>query len=186
MTTPVFQMRTAEPRLKDGLISMCHAIADKLGKDKPFVIVEIGSFLGESASMILNEFPNATLYCVDPWKQGYDPQDAASSVDMEEVERRFDEWASTQPRVIKRKGVSSDFKDAEEFKQVDIVYIDGCHTYDGVKADIDFWNPRTRLAIAGHDYGYADWLAPVTQAVNDSAGTPDAVFSDSSWLKWKN
>lgn len=180
---PIFSMRdTKHPHLITGLNSLCDFINSEFGQ-KLKNVVEVGSFLGESASYFLNKFPNITLHCVDPWLENYDSQDPASHVDMKEVERRFDEWAKTQTRVKKWKGVSQDFAETLEFNMIDLVYIDGCHTYDGVKADIQFWKPRTKIAIAGHDYGYTDWLGSVTTAVDECLGKPDRVFEDSSWIK---
>lgn len=179
-----FTMRTAEPRLVDGLVDLCAVLKARVGENTPIVIVEVGCYMGESARILLRELPCATLHCIDPWQTGYDPADPASSVDMAEVERQFDLWAKGEPRVVKWKGTSEFVGAAPALASVDVVYIDGLHTYDGVRADIAFWKPRTRIALCGHDYGYTDWLEPVTRGVNDGAGVPDHTFADSSWLKW--
>lgn len=179
---PIFSMR-AESRLVVGLKDLCDTLNYRFG-DELKVMVEVGSFLGESADYFLKNLPNVFLHCIDPWLENYDNQDPASRVCMSEVEQRFDEWAKHQNRVKKWKGVSQDFSKNSEFKLIDVVYIDGCHTYEAVKNDINFWKSRTRLAIAGHDYGYTDWLAPVTRAVDEAVGRPDKVFADSSWIKF--
>ena len=41
---------------------------------------------------------------------------------------------------------------------------------------------RPKVAISGHDYN--TW-GGVTQAIEESLGKPDAVFSDSSWVKYQ-
>jgi predicted O-methyltransferase YrrM len=51
----------------------------------------------------------------------------------------------------------------------DFVFIDGDHSYEGAKRDIDAWRSKVRPGgiLAGHDYVIADWSG-VIQAVNES------------------
>ena len=70
---------------------------------------------------------------------------------------------------------------------VDIVYIDGMHTYDACRHDIEMCRNviKPRLAISGHDY--TDKIAHVIgvkKAVDEAFGAPDAVFCDNSWIKF--
>ena len=65
--------------------------------------------------------------------------------------------------------------------EVDMVFIDGDHSYEAVKADLLAWAPRTRKLICGHDFN--DPLYPgVKQAVHEYFGA-DAirVGPDSLW-----
>jgi predicted O-methyltransferase YrrM len=74
---------------KVGLIEMCEDVKIHLNKDK-ITIVEIGSYMGESAEIFAQQFPNATIYCVDPFANGYDESDIASTADYLDVEQQFD------------------------------------------------------------------------------------------------
>ena len=65
---------------------------------------------------------------------------------------------------------------------LDMVYIDGNHKYEFVKADIKAWLPKIKKGgfLCGHDYGHK--LCPGTKpAIHETAGKPDAVFQDTSW-----
>jgi hypothetical protein len=144
--------------------------------------VEIGCFSGESAVIWHESLPDSAIWCIDPWLPGYDPNDAASNSNMTAVEKAFDQRTFGCERLIKLKGVSETFKDQPCLQSIDVAYIDAMHTYEGVKADIQFWLPRCKLAIAGHDYN-GGWPG-VIKAVDEMLGRPDQIFPDSSWLKW--
>jgi hypothetical protein len=66
--------------------------------------------------------------------------------------------------------------------KADFVYIDGLHTYDQVKKDIENYLPLINKNgfIGGHDYH------PVYQGVMDAIvetiGYPHKTFQDTSWL----
>lgn len=153
-----------------------------LDKGSVWSFVEVGSFAGESAVLWHEALPNATIFCIDPWKSGYDPNDLASSHNMTLVEEAFNKRTMDCYRVAKFKGTSKDFHDHPCLLSVDAVYIDGLHTYEGAKGDIEFWLPRCKLAICGHDY-HRSWPG-VMRAVNEAFGKPDLIFPDNSWLKW--
>lgn len=167
-----------------GLKDLCIAIDERIGGK--ITLVEIGSFMGESAEIFVEEFPNAKIFCIDPWLAGYDEKDSASSFDFADVEQQFDLRTKRFENIFKIKGFSTDY-----FKNCDVVYIDGLHTYEGVKADILHWFPQTKKVICGHDY-YTDpeilkvhpHIEGVRKAVDEILGEPDLIFKDSSWLKW--
>jgi hypothetical protein len=118
-----------------GLIDLCQDIKKYLQKEE-FDLVEIGSYAGESAVIFAKQFPNATIYCIDPWLGGYDNQDSASFADYSQVEKEFDFRTSKFKNIKKLKGYSTDF----EIKY-DVIYIDGRHYYEGVKEDLLHWLP---------------------------------------------
>lgn len=174
----MYEMRPAGNSRK-GLIDLCRALVEK---GRVHSVVEVGSFAGESAVILHDNLPEADIFCVDPWKAGYDESDAASAHDMAEVEAAFDRRTEGCERVLKCKGTSHDFEETYGTLPVDVAYLDGCHTYEAVLADIDFWLPRCKLAICGHDYT-PNWPG-VVKAVDETFGKPDHVFEDNSWVKW--
>jgi precorrin-6B methylase 2 len=62
-------------------------------------------------------------------------------------------------------------------KGLDMVFIDGTHTYDAVKADIEAWLPKTKVIIAGHDY----YWPGVKEAVAEKLG--DVKLFETIWWK---
>ena len=68
-----------------GLVDMINA----LGMNN-LVAVEIGSYRGESASIMLSTGKICKLYCVDPWKSFIDHSDYVVHSSMGKVEKMFD------------------------------------------------------------------------------------------------
>jgi hypothetical protein len=168
-----------------GLRELCYYIKNNIGPVKN--IVEIGSYMGESAAIFAQEFPDTNIICIDPWEGNYDELDSASSTDFVDVENQFDMRATRYPNITKLKGYSTDYKIS-----CDIVYIDGCHTYECVKEDILHWQKLASKAICGHDYFLDEralvvhkHIAGVRKAVDEILNKPDAVFPDTSWIYLK-
>ena len=85
-------------------------LIDHTNLDK-IVMIEVGSYAGESADIFASTGKVKTLYCIDPWQSGYDEGDIASySSDFKEVENAFDEVQKKHSDVIvKYKGTLADF-----------------------------------------------------------------------------
>ena len=66
--------------------------------------------------------------------------------------------------------------------KIDMLYIDGVHTYDQVKKDIENYKSIVKPGglICGHDYCPA--FQGVMDAVDEAFGKPDLTFVDNSWL----
>ena len=163
--------------MRQGLIDLCAVLKRKGIKS----LVEVGSYAGESVALFRQHVPKAEIFCIDPWLPGYDANDATSEADMVSVEKQFDAQIAGLPGITKLKGVSTDFATHPKLQKVDAVYIDGCHTYEAVKADIAFWLPRCTAIICGHDWNKRSWPG-VCQAITEAFGKPHRTFADTSWL----
>lgn len=167
----VIQMRNggSERALRD----LCNYIKalPTYNKDLPFV--EIGCYTGESTVIFAQNLENP-IYCVDPWKSGYDPLDPASNSDFVEVKRLFEE---------RTKGYNiTHFYELDPIECV-AIYLDGDHSYEGVKKDLLKWKAPI---ISGHDFiedPVHQHVYGVQKAVREILGEPDIIFEDSSWLK---
>jgi predicted O-methyltransferase YrrM len=147
------------------------------------VMVEIGCYVGDSSQIFAPKVSHMT--CIDPWQNGYDDNDASSHTHpMSIVEEQFRETMSQFDNVEILKGSSEEAVDTFADGSLDFVYIDGLHTYEGVKNDIELWLPKVKKGgyIGGHDYG-SKHHPGVKPAVDEMLGEPDKTFRDTSWLK---
>jgi predicted O-methyltransferase YrrM len=141
--------------------------------------VEIGSYSGEGTVVLADHFKE--VLAVDPWENGYDPNDVAShQCPMEDVFNAFTERTSPFKNVLYSRGKSLDalqfFKDGE----LDMVYVDGDHRYEGAVADIKGWLPKLRKGgcMTGHDFSFPT----VRQALSETfKGDYLALFQGDSW-----
>jgi hypothetical protein len=163
---------------KTGLVDLINYIGDT----SEMIMVEVGSYVGDSSEIFAKNFE--TVFCIDPWENGYDDNDKASSqYDMKIIEAQFDELRKKYKNIVKMRETSE--KGAFHFLAgiLNFVYIDGLHTYNGVKKDLHLWLPKVKKGfwIGGHDYN-SKHFPGVKEAVNEFF-IPDATFKDSSWIK---
>ena len=167
---------------KTGLQDMCNFIIKAIGVD--VVLLEVGAFSGDSASIFADNF--RSIYSVDPWESNYDPTgaDHASNpalYNMVEVEAAFDIVSKRYGNITKLKMLSSQAVHQFEDGIIDVVYLDGNHNYDSVKADILLWKAKPSHFLGFHDYSSKHYLG-VKKAINELLGEPLALFSDSSCI----
>lgn len=174
-----------ETFLQQGLNDMLKSLEFKMGPLNEKIMVEIGSYIGDSAKIFAKHF--GLVICIDPFMDWYDEDDdTCYFARMAQVEQMFDLQTKDFNNIVKIKLKSDDaaeFAKAYKVSGVDFVYIDGLHTYEQVKKDILNFAPflsETQM-IGGHDY-HANWSG-VKKAVDEIIGNPDEVFCDTSWIK---
>lgn len=148
------------------------------------VMVEVGSFAGESAEEFLKHDKIVHFHAVDPWAGGYDETDPASSHPMQAMEAEFDERMKPfAGRFTKHRLTSAGAIHLFPDHSLDFVYIDALHTYEGAKIDINMWRHKIKPGgiLGGHDY--EPTFPGVIQAVDETFGKPDQTFSEHSWMK---
>ena len=122
-----------------------------------FVCAEVGVWKGAFAKAILNRKPSA-LHLIDPWVH-QDYKNRLYSVAQEKMDAIY-------------RQVQKDFKDREEvtihraystevsFKEgfFDWIYLDGDHSYEAVKKDLEHLAPFVKKGgyLTGDDYGWTD------------------------------
>lgn len=145
--------------------------------------IEIGSYRGESTEIFLKSNAFKTLYCIDPWEDGYDQNDLASSPEIVQAEKEFDEKFNNNQIIKKIKQKSCDAVTLFEDNSIDFIYIDGNHQYEFVKSDLENFVPKIKNGgfISGHDYN-PHW-AGTKKAINDFFKKyPLKVYADCSWI----
>jgi SAM-dependent methyltransferase len=147
---------------------------------------EVGSWKGDFAAQLLAHSHPRALYLIDPWEHRDESTyeqamfGGPGSDGRAEMQAVYDSVLSRfgaeiqQGRVIVRRSRSVDaaieFADGE----LDWAYIDGDHTYEAVKADLEAYYRVLRPGglLAGDDYGIPGWWADgVTRAVDEFAAS---------------
>lgn len=135
--------------------------------------LEVGSYAGESATLFLG-FPQIrSLDCVDQWAE------AAST-----LRSRFaKEIAAGRCRVYEMSSAAF----ATQAGEYDAIYIDGDHSYDGVRADIAAFGNKLAPGgfLCGHDYHAG--FPGVVRAVDEwREHRPVRCYCDGSWAVRKS
>jgi predicted O-methyltransferase YrrM len=148
-------------------------------------IVELGSHLGRS-TLALAENTEGKVWAIDLWKPWRD-NSLTSSTDL------YEKFCANLKDAISSGKVTpivSDHAETENFPpewltgpndlKPDMVFVDGDHSYEAVRRDIETW--RHRLApgglLCGHDY---DWPS-VGRAVKEAFPEVQVVPSTSIWF----
>lgn len=127
------------------------------------VVVEIGSWLGRSAvalSLGIKRKKGAVLYCIDPFNADSDPVSAKNlggiaqelGVPLLELFTRNVKRYGSYKHVRPLQGYSTDFS-KDWNKPIDMLFIDGNHSYEGAKRDFLEWSPFVKPGgyLAMHD-----------------------------------
>ena len=146
-----------------GLIDLCNKYVKSTDK-----VIEIGSFQGVSSRTIALHCQS--LYCVDPWEW-------EGVLQSEEI---FDSYLPYYPNIHKIKSRSVDAAKLFQNNSIDLIYIDGDHSYQSVTQDISIWINKVKKNgyISGHD----NYIDDVRMAVTDYFGDNYETFSDTSWI----
>jgi tetratricopeptide (TPR) repeat protein len=165
-TQPPYQNLTPVGRtvtgLKDVITNLKSTSLELVNSE--LLIVEIGSELGASSRLFMDEFQNCNLICIDPWVDDY-PLPKGWLYLKEFTEKcngsLWDLFISFnweyKERIFPYKSYS--LQALPEIFQlglpIDIIYLDGCHTFDGVYHDLVlsmclFPNAK----IIGDDYNF--------------------------------
>ena len=147
------------------------------------VVIEIGSYLGESAEIFLKTGRVRRIYCIDPYKSGYDASDITSTMEMDEVKAGFYERMKPYGQAVVPMHMTSG-RAVKFFESgcADMVYVDGCHLFEAVKSDIETYRPKVKAGgmIAGHDFDQEQVARAVRECFGASANP--VTFEDASWM----
>jgi hypothetical protein len=137
-------------------------------KDIPYLLrilnlngkgVEIGVCKGDYSKILLEKSTLSTLFSVDPWQNmSVDVYWDRNNVPQDENEERYQNVVrefkkyGDKSKILRMtsKEAAPKFQDGE----LEFVYIDGNHSYEACKEDIQLWWPKVKKGglFAGHDY----------------------------------
>lgn len=175
----------------ESLTKVAGMVAKQIG-DRPLKMAEIGTWVGESAIALLGGAPkDSTIYCVDTWEGT--PSDRTGRIAKEvDVWKFFEQNAgellgnTIRPVIGKSEDVASTFIDPQE---LDLLFIDGDHTREGVLTDINSWfrHVATHGLICGHDFceAFPEVIEAVTEWVGQFGLKPNVLPGTSIWFVTK-
>jgi len=179
--------RPRAPRYRHGWFLPTHErVFEKVLPKDATCVLELGSWYGSSTEWLAERCPNATIYAVDLWEDGFilkEQRDHYSTMGESKLEgmlRRhplYDTFLANlwdhRDRVVplKMQTVAGVELLKKHGVKPQVIYIDADHHYEAVKKDIAACLDNFPDAICvGDDYGHYD---DVRNAVNESAAKYD-------------
>jgi Methyltransferase domain len=162
-----------DPSVKDDSSIRAGVIADLAKRYNLTKLCEVGVKSGGLTRRLAEALPEATIVGIDPWRfyPDWPSWDNAKHLRHEEA---FDRVLAKFPKqIFKMKMPSLDAAKKIPDGSLDLVFIDGDHSYSAVKADIEAWLPKVRRGgvLSGHDYNntakYGDYFKGVDRAVDE-------------------
>jgi predicted O-methyltransferase YrrM len=127
-------------------------LAERLPKKG--VILEVGGYLGASACFFALgcRKNNSKVYSVDTWQN-----DAMTEGKRDTFSEFLGNTKQFKKIIVPLRGKSVEV--AQSFKEkIDLLFIDGDHSYEGCSSDLKAWMPHLRSGgiVVLHDYGWAE------------------------------
>ncbi|OHX37135.1 hypothetical protein BJL95_20905 [Methylomonas sp. LWB] len=151
-------------RIQSHLTTQEKIYLSNLAKNKS-IILEIGSYLGASACCFGNALKKSNcgvIYCVDTWNNNAMTEGLRDT--FSEFTKNIAPYANL---IIPMRGFSTEMVEevATQTNHLDVLFIDGDHSYEGVKAD---WEAYKHFLMPGsivifHDWGWAEGVQRVIE-----------------------
>lgn len=126
----------------------------KLSRAKTYL--EIGVFGGLNLHRILEEMPDLIVDAIDPYTS-FD--EMYFSEDAEEEKNRWEEMYQfvsksfeSDKNMTLHRTTSDEYFSNHKNKTWDVIFVDGAHSYQQVKKDLENSIPRFNKVLIGHDY----------------------------------
>jgi predicted O-methyltransferase YrrM len=130
------------------------------------IAVEIGSYLGSSAATIASALRsnNGHLYCVDTWENSAMSEGTRDTFAIFNQNTEF-----VKNNITALRGYSSDIANSFD-RDIDFLFIDGDHSYNGSHQDVLSWFPKLRKGgiLVFHDYPRAPGVVKTVEELLES------------------
>jgi hypothetical protein len=158
-----------------------HEFVKTLGKRGPLRILEVGSWVGESAIAMASAAPaESVVVCVDNFggNSGDHLGALAASYGRDRLRKTF--WQNTDGLPIRLVEMPSADAAEIDWRPFDLIFIDANHDYPMVRRDIQIWQRHLHRQgiLSGHDY--SPQFPGVVRAV-DELGTPRVIAEATIW-----
>lgn len=151
-------------RIKSHLTFHERVFLYQLANDK-MLILEIGSYIGASACCFgaaMKKIGTGKLFCIDTWKN-----DAMSEGNWDTYAEFINNTALFAEFIVPVRGFSTEVVEqvADQTTTLDLLFIDGDHSYEGVKADWEAYKHflKPGSIIVFHDWGWAEGVKRVIE-----------------------
>lgn len=144
---------------------------------KGAVCAEVGVWKGDFSLLIRHITKPARLHLIDPWEfqpefpdRIYGGSIAKGQMDMDRIHEYVKSRFRKYPELVVNRGKSAEILREFEDSYFDWVYIDGNHSYETVREDLEISLAKVRPGgiIAGDDYWWDEANRfPVKRAVED-------------------
>lgn len=165
-------------------------LAEIINKEMFETYVEVGVWKGHTSKRVADSCPSLKkLFLVDPYDAslGYKKGNIYDERNQKKVSEAKKEMLS---KMKDHKNVEFLFFTSEKAskklknKSVDIIFIDGQHTYEEVKKDISFWKDKVKEGglLCGHDYNNR-YKEHVVKAVDEAFDEKRiSIYDDAVWV----
>lgn len=125
-------------------------------------VAEIGSWKGRSTHALLSGC-QGPVYAIDHFLGSANEPKAHAEAKTGDIYKTFTENVGDFKNLQVMKMAGAEAVHRFEDNSVDMVFIDGGHTYEEVLTDIKQWLPKAKKMICGHDFLYPDVEKAVTE-----------------------
>lgn len=145
------------------------------------IIVEIGSYIGASSSFLASAAKQKkhTVHCIDTWKN-----EGMSEGDRDTFNEFCKNIEPLKDYIHILRGSSVDI--AKTFNEkIDLLFIDGDHSYEAVKADVEYWLPKIKNhgIVIFHDIGWAEGVISVVNEFIKPIQTEEHIVDNTYWAR---
>ena len=151
-----------------------HVISHLIKKFQLKKIVEIGLWKGATARHVLSERGDLEYVGVDAYRvqpnnesETYETGENGHEWNHSKMIADMESFESNTPNFTFMHMMSAEASKKFDDASIDLIFIDGDHSYEGCHGDIEAWWPKIRPGgiMMGHDYG-PEWPG-VLKAVDD-------------------
>jgi len=137
-----------------------------LGRQQPRGgnFLEIGSYLGASSCFLAAaamDIGGVKIHCVDTWQNEGMSEGLRDT--WAEFKKNVEPFSSL---VVTHRGLSTEI--AKTFNnKIDLLFVDGDHSYEACRADVEAWFPHMKQGgvLVMHDYGWAEGVRQVVEKI---------------------
>jgi len=143
-------------------------------------VLEVGSWKGRSTHALLTGC-KGEVTAVDHFQGSADILDSTNKrAKVEDIYGEFLKNVGSFKNLKIEKMSSERASEKLKDEKFEMIFIDGEHTYEAVKKDIELWKGKCTKFLCGHDYT-TSWPG-VMKAVDETLGKPDGIVA-SIWYK---